>query len=98
MERVDALANFSPNAISRYVKAEWFCVPVETSRPHVTGPYVAFLCTDEYVLTFTHSVFRSPEPAVAGVIGIDVTIQTLERCGLRPCSGLPSAVPRPLPC
>lgn len=64
-------------------KAEWFRVPVETGRPQVTGPYVAFLCTDEYVLTFTHPVFRSPEPAVAGVIGIDVTIQTLERCGLR---------------
>lgn len=36
MERVDALANFSPNAISRYVKAEWFCVPVRQAPRHRT--------------------------------------------------------------
>jgi hypothetical protein len=38
LEHVDALANFSPNSISRYVKSEWFRVPVETGQAHVTGP------------------------------------------------------------
>ena len=79
LEPVDALANFSPNSISRYVKAEWFRIPVETGRAHVTGPYVDFLCTDEYVLTFTHPVFTRPDGPVAGIVGIDVTVQRLER-------------------
>lgn len=79
LEHVDALANFSPNSISRYVKAEWFRIPVETGRAHVTGPYVDFLCTDEYVLTFTHPVFTRPDAPVAGIVGIDVTVQRLER-------------------
>ena len=85
LEHVDALANFSPNSISRYVKAEWFRIPVETGRAHVTGPYVDFLCTDEYVLTFTHPVFTRPDGPVAGIVGIDVTVQRLER----------GAMPRP---
>lgn len=79
LERVDALANFSPNSVSRYVKAEWFRIPVETGRPHVTGPYVDFLCTDEYVLTFTHPVFTAPGAPVAGIVGVDVTVQSVER-------------------
>ncbi|OFI37075.1 hypothetical protein BIU82_08130 [Arthrobacter sp. SW1] len=82
MERVDALANFSPQSLSRYTRAEWFRIPVETGRPHVTGPYIDLLCTDEYVLTFTHPVFRGGQ--IAGIVGVDVTAQTLERLGLPP--------------
>ncbi|WP_449371968.1 cache domain-containing protein [Arthrobacter psychrolactophilus] len=81
MERVDALANFSPQAMSRYVKAEWYRVPIETGQPHVTGAYIDLLCTDEYVLTFTHPVFRNG--VIAGVVGLDVTAQTLERLALK---------------
>lgn len=76
MERVDALANFSPQPISRYMRAEWFRVPVSTGLPHVTGPYIDLLCTDEYVCTFTHPVFR--EGLVAGIVGMDITAQNLE--------------------
>ena len=79
MEHVDALANFSPNSISRYVKSEWFRIPVETGQAHVTGPYVDFLCTDEYVLTFTHPVFCRADGPVVGIVGMDVTVQRLER-------------------
>ncbi|WP_051388595.1 cache domain-containing protein [Arthrobacter sp. 35W] len=81
MERVDALANFSPQSLSRYVKAEWFRIPVETGLPHVTGPYIDFLCTDEYVLTFTHPIVQG-DGSVAGIVGLDVTAQTFERLGL----------------
>jgi len=77
MERVDALANFSPQPVSRYMKAEWFRVPVSTGKPHVTGPYIDLLCTDEYVCTFTRPVFRLG--AIAGIVGMDVTAQRLER-------------------
>ena len=79
LEHVDALANFSPNSISRYVKSEWFRIPVETGQAHVTGPYVDFLCTDEYVLTFTHPVFCRADGPVVGIVGMDVTVQRLER-------------------
>ncbi|MDN4645341.1 PDC sensor domain-containing protein [Arthrobacter sp. PsM3] len=79
---MDALANFSPNSISRYVKSEWFRIPVETGQAHVAGPYVDFLCTDEYVLTFTHPVFSRSEGPVAGIVGMDVTVQRLERGAL----------------
>lgn len=82
LEHVDALANFSPNSISRYVKSEWFSVPVDTGQPHVTGPYVDFLCTDEYVLTFTHPVFCHAHGPVSGIVGMDVTVQRLERGAL----------------
>jgi hypothetical protein len=80
MERVDALANFSPQSLSRYTKAEWFRIPVATGQPHVTGPFIDLLCTDEYVLTFTHPVFKGEQ--IAGIVGMDVTAQTLERLGL----------------
>jgi hypothetical protein len=43
---------------------------------------VDFLCTDEYVLTFTHPVFRLPGGPVAGIVGMDVTVQRLERGAL----------------
>ncbi|WP_287899780.1 cache domain-containing protein [Arthrobacter sp.] len=76
MERVDALANFSPQPVSRYMRAEWFRVPVSTGLPHVTGPYIDLLCTDEYVCTFTHPVFR--DGLVAGIVGLDITAQNLE--------------------
>lgn len=82
MERVDALANFSPQSLSRYTRAEWFRIPTETGQPHVTGPYIDLLCTDEYVLTFTHPVFKDGQ--IAGIVGMDVTAQTLERLGLPP--------------
>ncbi|MHA7270691.1 cache domain-containing protein [Arthrobacter sp. HLT1-20] len=80
MERVDALANFSPHATSRYIKAEWFKLPMATGKPHVTGPYIDLLCTDEYVLTFTHPLYK--DGAFAGVVGLDVTAQSLERATL----------------
>ncbi|MET3952185.1 cache domain-containing protein [Arthrobacter sp. UYEF36] len=88
LEHVDALANFSPNSISRYVKSEWFRIPVETGQAHVTGPYVDFLCTDEYVLTFTHPVFCRADGPVVGIVGVDVTVQRLER-GAMPAGAAP---------
>ncbi|WP_369745675.1 cache domain-containing protein [Paenarthrobacter sp. AMU7] len=82
MERVDALANFSPTAASRYVKTDWFRIPIETGRGYVTGPYVDFLCTDEYVLTFTHPVRAEGAEQFGGIVGMDMTLEWLERRGL----------------
>ncbi len=78
LERVDALANFSPSSMERYLKAEWFRIPVETGVAHATGPYIDFLCTDDYVVTFTHPVRRKGSGEVAGIVGTDVAVRTLE--------------------
>jgi hypothetical protein len=79
LERVDALANFSPSSMERYLKAEWFRIPVETGQPHATGPYIDFLCTDDYVVTFTHPVRREGSDEIAGIVGTDVAVRTLEQ-------------------
>ena len=34
----------------------WYVVPRETGRRHVTGPYIDYLCTDDYNMTFTAPV------------------------------------------
>lgn len=59
-----------------YTRREWFRVPHETGSRHVTGPYVDYVCTDEYVVTCTMPV-RVGERMV-GVVGADVLVETLE--------------------
>ena len=46
-----------------YTVLPWFTVPRDTGHRHVTGPYVDWLCTQEYTLTFT--VSPSSHPGVA---------------------------------
>lgn len=80
MVRVDVLANFSPQSMSDYVKAEWFKVPLAPGQPCVTGVYIDPLRPDEYVPTFTHPIVK--DGALAGVVGMDVTAQALKRTAL----------------
>lgn len=64
-----------------YTRQSWFTVPRDTDRRHITGPYVDYLCTDEYTLTFTVPVHR--RGVFAGVVGADVYVRDVERV-LRP--------------
>lgn len=64
-----------------YTRQSWFTVPRDTGRRHITGPYVDYLCTDEYTLTFTIPVRR--QGSFAGVVGADVYVREFERA-LRP--------------
>jgi hypothetical protein len=64
-----------------YTRQSWFTVPRDTDRRHITGPYVDYLCTDEYTLTFTIPVRR--HGTFAGVVGADVYVRDVERA-LRP--------------
>ena len=66
----------------------WFAVPAVTGRRHVTGPYVDYLCTDEYTLTFTVPVRRGE--ALAGVVGCDVYVRHVERLAERWLDELPA--------
>jgi hypothetical protein len=65
-----------------YTVLPWFAVPRETGRRHVTGPYVDWLCTQEYTLTFTTPLFGiHPERGRChlGVVGADIVASWLER-------------------
>jgi hypothetical protein len=59
-----------------YTRREWFRVPAETGHRHLTGPYVDYVCTDEYVVTCTVPVVT--DGRTVGVVGADVLVETLE--------------------
>jgi hypothetical protein len=80
-----------------YTLLEWWATPRRTGRPHITGPYVDYLCTDAYTLTFTVPVHR-PDGSMAAVVGSDVYAARAERLllpalrsGGRPATVLNSA-------
>ncbi|MFJ6417712.1 cache domain-containing protein [Paeniglutamicibacter sp. NPDC091659] len=59
-----------------YSRREWFTVPMESGAGHITGPYVDFLCTDEYTLTFTVPV--KAHGRIVGVAGADIFVESIE--------------------
>jgi hypothetical protein len=61
-----------------YTLLEWWAVPWRTGRRHITGPYVDYLCTDAYTLTFTVPV-HGPDGSMAAVVGSDVYVARAER-------------------
>lgn len=60
-----------------YTRREWFRVPGRTGVRHVTGPYVDYVCTDEYVVTSTAPLII--DGTMRGVVGADTLVETLER-------------------
>ena len=60
-----------------YTRHEWFETPRVTGARHVTGPYVDYVCTDEYVLTATVPVHV--DGRMAGVAGADTRLETFEQ-------------------
>jgi hypothetical protein len=63
-----------------YTLMPWFAGPRDRPAAHgvVTGPYVDYLCTDDYTLTFTRAV-RRPDGSFAGVAGVDVRVSAVEQ-------------------
>lgn len=59
-----------------YGRQEWFRVPERTGAPHVTGPYVDYVCSDEYVVTVTAPVVV--EDRLAGLVGADILLEVFE--------------------
>lgn len=59
-----------------YTRREWFNVPASTGERHITGPYVDYVCTDEYVVTSTAPVEVRGE--IVGIVGADILAETLE--------------------
>ncbi|EAR25973.1 hypothetical protein A20C1_08839 [marine actinobacterium PHSC20C1] len=60
-----------------YSELEWFRVPMETGRGHVAGPYVDYLCSDEYTITVAAPVHIDAK--FVGVAGLDLLIDSVER-------------------
>jgi hypothetical protein len=68
-----------------YTRHEWFQTPLATGERHVTGPYVDYVCTDEYVLTATAPVLVGGQ--MAGVAGADTRLETFEELMREALSG-----------
>ncbi len=64
-----------------YTALEWWRVPARTHARHLTGPYVDYVCTDDYTVTITSPVIDGGE--MLGVVGVDCLVDRLER-ELRP--------------
>jgi hypothetical protein len=64
------------DAFRDYTALEWWRVPAATGRPHITGPYVDYLCTDEYTLTLTTPVVI--DAGMVGMVGVDIYVRTVE--------------------
>lgn len=60
-----------------YTALEWWRVPAETGARHVTGPYVDYVCTDDYTVTVTTPVIV--DGALVGMVGADALVDRLER-------------------
>lgn len=60
-----------------YTELEWWRVPTTTGAPHITGPYVDYLCTDDYTLTLTMPVRGGGR--MIGLAGADLYVNDIER-------------------
>ncbi|CAD6007114.1 GntR family transcriptional regulator [Agreia sp. COWG] len=61
-----------------YTRLEWWRGVATGAPSHVTGPYVDYLCTDEFILTLTMPVIGVGGEQL-GVAGVDVPVSALER-------------------
>lgn len=59
-----------------YTRREWFRTPLRTGKRHITGPYVDFICSDEYVVTTTVPVHVGD--TMVGVVGADMLMESVE--------------------
>ncbi|GGM92669.1 hypothetical protein GCM10009721_18030 [Terrabacter tumescens] len=71
-------AETDPRAVGfrDYTELPWYAKPFASGTRHVTGPYVDYLCTDQYTLTFTQPLVV--EGSFAGVVGVDVLVAWFE--------------------
>ncbi|KOV96169.1 PDC sensor domain-containing protein [Streptomyces sp. NRRL B-3648] len=74
------------SAYSDYTHWDWFALPRDTGRRAVAGPYVDYLCSDEYSLTLSQPV-RS-HGRFAGVAAADVYLRHFEAAVLPLLRGL----------
>jgi hypothetical protein len=77
LRRLVAVEDEQSESFRDYTTLEWWRVPAATGERHITGPYVDYLCTDDYTLTSTMPAFR--DGAMIGVVGADLYVNDIER-------------------
>lgn len=77
LRRLEAEEDPASESFRDYTTLEWWRVPVSSGLPHITGPYVDYLCTDDYTLTLTIPVTHAG--ALIGVAGADIYVNDIER-------------------
>jgi hypothetical protein len=60
-----------------YTTADWFVTPQNTRERHIAGPYVDYVCTNEYATTLALPVLVRNE--FVGIAALDVTVSGWER-------------------
>lgn len=71
-------------------RLEWFRVPQSTGDPHVAGPFVDYLCSNE--ITVTSSLPVELSGVFSGVICADVLVSELECIVMPSLASIPDAV------
>jgi hypothetical protein len=74
--RLDAETNPTSESFRDYTALEWWRVPERTGHRHITGPYVDYLCTDDYTLTLTTPVLAHGR--LLGMVGVDIYVKRIE--------------------
>lgn len=77
LRRLEAEEDPTSESFRDYTTLEWWRVPAATGAPHITGPYVDYLCTDDYTLTLTVPVMHAGR--MIGVAGADLYVNDIER-------------------
>jgi hypothetical protein len=72
-------ADLNPDSVTfrDYTTLSWFEEPQRTGERGITGPYVDYLCTDQYTLTFTAPLTSADR--FLGVAGVDVLARWFEQ-------------------
>jgi hypothetical protein len=60
-----------------YTTADWYATPERTQTRRMAGPYVDFLCTNEYTVTLSTPV--RDDGRLLGMAAADVLVSSLER-------------------
>lgn len=76
IRRLEAVEDATAETFRDYTTLEWWRVPAASGQRHITGPYVDYLCTDDYTLTLTTPVRR--DGTMIGVVGADLYVNDVE--------------------
>lgn len=63
-----------------YTTADWYVTPERTGKRHIAGPYVDYVCSNEYAMTFAQPVRAGGK--FVGVAALDVTVAGFEALAL----------------
>lgn len=77
VRRLEAVSDPDSEQFRDYTTLEWWRVPARTGTRHLTGPYVDYLCTDDYTVTITTPV--TVDGDMVGLVGTDAYVARLEQ-------------------